>query len=138
MSKPRKDKPLNMPRYRGGDEALKKFVDEHLKYPKEAVLAKVEGPVEVSYSVDGLGRVSNVQVIHSLGYGCDEEVIRLVKLLKFEKAYNKGRAVTAHKKLKIDFKLPKKKEQKLAINYTITASEKPKTDSKKISYKISI
>lgn len=128
MSKPRKDEPLKMPRYRGGEEALRNFVTSNLKYPKEALENKIEGEVEISYDVDGLGRISNVRVLQSLGFGCDEEVIRLVKLLKFEKAFNKGRRVTSHKKLKVNFKLPaQKKEQK--VQYQITNSDNKTTSA---------
>jgi len=138
MSKPRKDKPLKMPRYRGGDEALNKFIQGQLKYPEEALSAKVEGEVKVSYDVDGLGRINNIQVTQSLGSGCDEEVKRLVKLLKFEKAFNKGRTVTIHKNLNVNFSLPKEPTKKVAISYTVTPSKKTeqKQPTKKISYKI--
>ncbi len=106
MSKPRKDAPIKTPRYRGGEEAMKKFLVENLIYPQEAIDHKIEGIVEATYDVDGNGIIRNIKIISSLGFGCDEEVIRLVSLLKFEKAFNKGRNVTAHKKLKVDFKLP--------------------------------
>lgn len=48
MSKPRKDEPLKIPRYRGGESALKAFVESNLKYPQEALDKKIEGPVEAS------------------------------------------------------------------------------------------
>ena len=121
MSKPRKDAPLKMPRYRGGDEALRKFIYENLEYPQEALKHKVEGVVEASYDVDGNGRIKNIKILESLGYGCDDEVIRLINLLKYEKAYNKGRNVTSHKKLKVDFKLPKTPVRRL--NYQLTSSK---------------
>ncbi len=123
MSKPRKDEPLKMPRYRGGETALKDFVVSNLKYPQQALEAKIEGPVEVSYDVDGLGRTFNIKITTSLGYGCDEEVIRLIKLLKFERAFNKGRNVTAHKKLKVDFKLPAPKPQQRQVSYHVTTAK---------------
>ena len=139
MSKPRKDEPLKMPRYHGGDEALKKFIADHLKYPTDALKGKVEGEVEVSYDVNGLGLISKIKILKSLGHGCDEEVVRLVKMLKFEKAYNKGRSVTSHKKLKVDFKLPvQKKEQK--VQYQITPKIKilKKETSKPQTYNYTI
>lgn len=138
MSKPRKDEPLKMPRYRGGDDALKNFIAKHLKYPAEAIAKRVEGEVEVSYDVNGLGLISKVKVLKSLGYGCDDEVVRLVGMLKFEKAFNKGRSVTSHKKLKVDFKLPKQPTKKVAISYSVTQPKKTeeKQPTKKISYKI--
>ncbi len=132
MSKPRKDEPLKMPRYRGGDEALRRFISDNLNYPEEALSEKIEGAVEAAYDVDGNGRIVKVEILKSLGYGCDEEVIRLIKLLKFEKAYNKGRRVTSHKKLKVDFKLPvRQKEQK--IQYHITGKQKEPENHKGIT-----
>ena len=65
MSKPRKDAPLKMPRYRGGDEALKKFLSENLIYPQEAIQNKLEGYVEATYDVDGNGIIRNINIIQS-------------------------------------------------------------------------
>ena len=143
MSKPRKDQPLKMPRYRGGQEALQKFIAENLKYPKDALDNKVEGSVEVAYDVDGLGRIKNVRILSGLGHGCDEEVIRLINMLVYEKAVNPGRNVTAHKKLKVDFKLPKAKPQKTQLQYHYVTEKKPTQaapaqEKKKRGYTISI
>lgn len=141
MSKPRKDEPLKMPRYRGGESALKSFIEAKLKYPQEALDKKIEGPVEASYDVDGLGRISNVRVLTSLGHGCDQEVVRLVKLLKFEKVFNKGRNVSAHKKLKVDFKLPVAKSKTQQLNYQLTSKtlkEQPSDKKKTKSYSYTI
>ncbi len=141
MSKPRKDEPLKIPLYRGGESALKAFVESNLKYPQEALDKKIEGPVEASYDVDGLGRVVNIKILTGLGHGCDQEVIRLVKLLKFERVFNKGRNVTAHKKLKVDFKLPKAKPKTQQLNYqltTKTTKQAPSDKSKPKSYSYTI
>lgn len=141
MGKPRKDSPLRKPYYKGGTEALKQFITTNLKYPKEALEHKIEGAVEVTFDVNDLGKTFNIQIKESLGYGCDEEVIRLVILLKYEKAYNKGRNVTIHRKLKVDFKLPQKKTVKQQINYQIVSNQPKKQEPSKkapgtISYTI--
>jgi hypothetical protein len=124
MSKPRKDELLKTPQYRGGMAALKEFIKSNLKYPKAAEEHKVEGAVEVAYDVDGLGKIRNVKVLAGIAHGCDEEVIRLVNLLVYEKAINKGKKTLTHKKLKIDFHLPKaqppKPDQQRKVTYTIT------------------
>ncbi len=143
MSKPRKDEPLKMPRYRGGENALKSFITSHLKYPQVAIDEKIEGSVEAAYDVDGLGRVFNIRVLTGLGSGCDEEVIRLIKLLKFERAFNKGRNVTAHKKLKVEFKLPKLKKPTQTISYQLTSKPSQsapdqKSQSSSYSYTINL
>lgn len=131
MSKPRKDQPLKLPRYKGGMEALKSFITSNLTYPEEALAHKIEGTVEVAYDVDGLGRIRNVSIISGLGYGCDEEVIRLINMLVYEKANNPGRNTMSHKKLKIDFKLPKAKPKPKpqgvkTIQYHLKTSKKNK------------
>jgi len=143
MSKPRKDQPLKMPRYRGGSEALSQFIVDNLQYPKEALDHKVEGTVEAAYDVDGRGRVMNARILSGLGHGCDEEVIRLVNLLVFETAVNPGRNVTMHKTLKVNFKLPVKEPVGKQIQYHYVAkpkqaAEKPKPKKSNRRYVITV
>lgn len=139
MSKPRKDEPLKQPTYKGGETALKKFIQDNLKYPSEALENKIEGAVSAKYDVDSLGKVRNIEITESLGYGCDEEVIRLISLLKYEKAFNKGRNVTLHRKLKVEFKLPAGSMPKQnQVQYQLVSSPKKseKPAEKKITYTI--
>ena len=141
MSKPRKDELLKTPQYRGGMEALKTFVIKNLKYPQEAIDHEIEGAVEVAYDVNGLGQIKNVRILSGLGYGCDEEVIRLVNLLVYEKAINKGKNTLTHKKLKIDFKLPTKTPvAKRTITYHLTKPSEitKKEEPKKVVYSINV
>ena len=144
MSKPRKDELLKTPQYRGGMAALKEFITSNLKYPKEAHEHKVEGAVEVAYDVDGLGKIRNVNILSGIGHGCDEEVLRLVNLLVYEKAINKGKKTLTHKELKIDFHLLKvqspKPVQQRKITYTITkpSVSKKEVPAKKATYTIKV
>ena len=119
---------LNLPKYPGGKAAFQEFIRKNLRYPKEALEKKIEGSVHIHYRVDGLGKVIEVNVTKSLGYGCDEEAIRVVKLLKYQKAKNRGVRVTAGMRTKINFKLPVAKVQ---FDYTSTkkkSEEKPKSN----------
>ncbi len=97
---------LKMPTYPGGKEALAKFLAENVRYPDEARMNNIRGVVHISFDVDHYGVVSNIHIIHSLGYGCDEEAIRLVGLLKFNKTYNRGVRVKKTMKLRIPFPAP--------------------------------
>jgi protein TonB len=74
---------VKMAEYPGGSEALKKFVKENLRYPQEAVLHRVEGKVFLKYEVNDKGKVHSVVVVNGIGYGCDEEAKRIVKLLRY-------------------------------------------------------
>lgn len=125
MKKPKKPGSfIKTPRYRGGNAALSKFISENIRYPEEALKQRVEGTVEITYKVNGLGEVSNVVVLKGIGYGCDEEAKRLVDMLVYEKAITRGYNTSFQKKLKINFHLPQKKN--LEMNYTITtAKNKP-------------
>jgi len=97
---------INLPQYPGGKKAFQEFIRNNLRYPKEALENRVEGAVHVKYRVDGLGKVVEVEVIHGIGYGCDEEAMRVVWLLKYNKAKNRGVRVTASMRTRINFKLP--------------------------------
>jgi len=115
---------LEIPRYAGGKEALGKFLKQHLEYPKEALSKGVEGKVVVGFEIDDDGHVHNPEVLHGIGYGCDEEALRLVKMLQYQKVNNRGKRVRVHSKININFKIPGQK-----LNYTITKTN-PKQAAK--------
>ncbi|MOA34470.1 Gram-negative bacterial tonB protein [compost metagenome] len=50
-----------------------------MKYPKEALKNNIQGRVAVTFYVDTLGKVKDVRLLKGIGYGCDEEAIRIVK-----------------------------------------------------------
>jgi len=86
------------------------LIKENLKYPADAIKHKIEGKVHLRYEIDYKGNVVRTSVISSLGYGCDEEAERLVKLFKFEipKLPRKMR-LKFNKTIRVNFKLPKPK-----------------------------
>lgn len=136
MRKEAKDKEfIKKPVYKGGPKALKKFIGENLHYPKEALEKKVEGTVYVNYDIDHKGQVTAARVIKGLGHGCDEEAVRLVKLLKFEVPKNRGVRVVFHKNIQIHFRLPKVKEKPMQVqyNYVSTPGKTSQPEQKKSS-----
>ena len=117
---------LNLPKYIGGSKAFREFITENLHYPETALEAKVEGSVIVEYDILDNGAVSNPRVLKGLGYGCDEEAIRVVNLLHFEKVKNRGVRVKLTSKTNINFRLPK-----VSINYSVSYTnekDKPSID----------
>lgn len=69
---------IKKPHIDGGKEYLNKFIKENLKYPEQALENKIEGSVIIKYNVSDRGEVFDVAVEHGIGYGCDEEAVRLV------------------------------------------------------------
>ena len=102
----------------GKSKDLKEFLNNELKYPKDAILKKIEGKVYLKYKINPQGKVYDVFVIKGIGYGCNEEAVRLVKLLKYSIPSNRKIKVTTSKNLIITFKLPKPLNN-VKINYTI-------------------
>jgi Ca-activated chloride channel homolog len=67
--------------FTGGESAMKLFIEKTLVYPEEAKTAGISGKVYVQFTLGENGEISDVTVTKSLGYGCDEEAIRIVKLM---------------------------------------------------------
>lgn len=125
---------IKQPTYQGGQKALNEFIAAHLQYPQEALDNNIQGTVSVDFDIDVFGKVINAKVKHGLGYGCNEEAVRLVKLLQFSKRKYQGMHVVFHRNLNIHFKintaakLPEPNEtQTLKINYTTTPATTPVT-----------
>ncbi len=88
------------------DGDLYAFLNKTLKYPRQAVLAGVEGRVIVQFIVNEDGRISNAQVIRGIGGGCDEEALHVVNAMPaWKPGVHNGRAVKVNFKLPINFKL---------------------------------
>lgn len=102
----KKQKFLNIPQFTGGKKAFNDFLKEHIVYPEEAIRAGVEGIVVVEFEVDDNGQVTQAKVLKGIGFGCDEEALRIVKLLKYEKVRNQGVRLRSTTKTNIHFRLP--------------------------------
>lgn len=120
MEKSKKSKHfIKKPIYEGGNSAMSDFFKKHMSYPQEALDKKQEGTVQVSYEIDWKGNVSKAKVMNKLGYGLDEEAVRLVKLLKFKIPKEPYKAkVKFGKKTNIHFRIPSTKPQPQSLNST--------------------
>ena len=68
-----------IPEPKMGTKRFQKYIDRNLKYPEAARDAGISGEVILSFQVDEYKRPEDIQVEQSLGYGCDQEAIRLLK-----------------------------------------------------------
>jgi periplasmic protein TonB len=95
-----------MPEYAGGNAALSKFLQKNLRYPNPAANAGVSGKVYVQFVVGQDGAISKVDILKGLGFGCDEEAERVIKLMPHWSAGKQsGRAVAVKFTLPISFQL---------------------------------
>lgn len=129
MVTPKEKKFLKLPEYPGGNKAFKEFIRQNLRYPAQALEKRVEGTVYVEYEVSDTGKVGSAEVSKGIGFGCDEEAIRLVKMLKYGKVTNRGLRLKSKIKSRIEFRLAEY-ETKINITYTSKAySNEPKVGS---------
>jgi len=59
--------------------AFRKYLKSEIRYPQAAKDNEITGKVLIAFDVTTNGELINLKVIKSLGYGCDEEAIRLIK-----------------------------------------------------------
>ena len=127
--KKKRKKFLEKPQYPGGAKALREFVNAHLQYPQDAIDQHIEGVVTVAYQVTDDGIVENPVVTKSLCPSCDEEALRIVNMLRYEKVRNRGVRLTMNTKLNINFHLAPAPAQS-TVTYTYTPSSKKSAGNK--------
>ena len=92
------------PRFVGGDAALTAYVRRTLRYPPQALSRKVAGKVFVTFVLSAAGRVQDVHVSRGLGFGLDDEALRVVWLMPpWEPALVQGQPVRVVCTLPISF-----------------------------------
>lgn len=93
-----------MPKFPGGLEAMREFINENLKYPEGA--GCVEGKVILQFTVEKDGSLSDIKVARSLEPTFDAEAIRVIKLMpKWIPGEMRGKPVRIEYMLPVSFKL---------------------------------
>ncbi|NVO84852.1 energy transducer TonB [Hymenobacter terrestris] len=93
-----------MPEFAGGQAALAKYLQRNLRYPTSALRAGVGGRVYIAFTVNTDGSIADVEVLKGLGYGTDEEAIRVIRQMPVWKpGYQNNRAVPVRYNLPITF-----------------------------------
>ena len=70
-----------MPAFPGGNAAMLAFFGRKINYPAAALDHQVSGRVHVAFVVDPEGHLHDPHVVRGLGYGLDEEALRLVRIM---------------------------------------------------------
>ena len=83
------------------------YLQSELNYPRLAIQNSIEGDVILKFTITTEGLPSNIEVTQSLGYGCDEEAIRLVQEgERWFPGTSSGVSVEKSVTLTVSFKLP--------------------------------
>lgn len=128
MPKKRKSKEfIRKSEFIGGRDELAAFIDKHLRYPQKARFNETQGTVFVAYSINEKGRVVQARVLRGIGDGCDEEALRLVRMMRFTQVKNRGRKVITNRSIGIRFAIHKQAAPaQMQYRYVADAAEAPK------------
>lgn len=89
-----------------GYASYRKYLKTNLQYPQTAQENGIEGVVHVSFDVSPYGVPQNFSIKKSLGYGCDEEAIRLIQEgPAWAHATSAGNPITQNITVKVRFSL---------------------------------
>ena len=124
VTPPEKDEPVfyiveDMPKFPGGENAMRKFITNSLKYPEIAVENDIQGKVFVSFVVKKDGSVANAKIARGVDPSLDKEALRVINSLpKWKPGIQHGNPVN------VSYTVP--------INFTLdpaTSNNKPKNNS---------
>jgi len=94
------------PEFKGGNDAMVKYLISEVKYPVKAKTEGIQGKVIVSFDVTETGKIVNAKVEQSVNPELDAEAIRVVSSMQdWTPGEVAGKKVKAKMNLPINFKL---------------------------------
>src|SRR6185437_8917181 len=98
--------PETMPDVMPSFDNMAAFLQRNLRYPALALDAGVSGKVIVNFIIDEEGKIEKTTILKGVGYGCDEEALRVIKLmLKWHPGIKNGKPTRATFNQAIVFRL---------------------------------
>ena len=96
----------SMPKFPGGEEALLRFINQNIHYPKEAIKNKTHGKVVVVFIISETGAIKDAKVIRKVSPEIDEEALRVINSLPaWIPGKQKGKAINVQYTLPVNFRL---------------------------------
>lgn len=94
------------PQFPGGTPALMAYLAKNIRYNAQAIEFRITGKVYISFVVLPNGSIDDVRVVKGLGFGLDEEAIRVIKAMpRWQPGFQNGQPVAVAYHLPIQFSL---------------------------------
>lgn len=93
---------------------LKQHIAKNIRYPQAAVRQSIEGVARVSFVVEPNGTVSNVYAANYLGGGCTEEVMTVLRNVRWYPGVQNGETVRTLLNVSFTFRLPEEQPARSA------------------------
>ena len=104
------------PIFPGGMTSFYKYLADNCKYPAEAIANNISGKVFLSFTVETNGALADIEVVRGLGYGTDEEAVRLLaNSPRWEPGVMDGKPVRVKYNIPISFTATTDKPRKTVV-----------------------
>ncbi len=96
------------PKFPGGQQTMLKYIQENLKYPKQALKKQIQGRSICQFIVEKDGSISHIRVVRSSGNkSLDRAAIRVIKTMpKWTPGRLQGKIVRTTYTLPVNFRIP--------------------------------
>ena len=96
------------PKFPGGQQTMLKYIQENLKYPKQALKKQIQGRSICQFIVEKDGSISHIRVVRSSGNkSLDRAAIRVIKTMpKWTPGRLQGKIVRTTYALPVNFRIP--------------------------------
>jgi len=93
----------------GGINRFLEYIKARVRYPQKAIESNIEGMVEIGFTVQKDGTLTDFSILKGIGYGCDEEIITILKHApRWKPRISLSRPVISHETVSVEFKLTDK------------------------------
>ncbi len=83
------------------------YFKDHIRYTDLALKNKIEGVIRISMFIKEDGAINNVHLMDTLGYGLNEEILRIARAMpKWKPGKQNGKNVCVYQTIKIDVRMP--------------------------------
>ncbi|MDP5139167.1 MAG: energy transducer TonB [Spirosomaceae bacterium] len=94
------------PEFPGGMSKMYEYIGQNLKYPEAAQRDNIQGKVFVKFVVTKDGDIGKIETLKGIGYGCEEEVARILAgMPTWKPAEQDGEKVNVYFTMPIAFRL---------------------------------
>lgn len=101
-----------MPEYVGGLNEMYQYISKTIRYPDSAQKYGIQGRVIVKFVVDTVGNIKKVEAKTHVGYGLEQEGIRVIASMpKWKPGKNNGKKVNTYFTIPIKFTLDSEPEK---------------------------
>ena len=109
------------PLFRDKKQRLSDFIIEEMKYPEIAFRQSISGTVVMEFIVETNGTTSHYRIIESVGGGCNEEAIRIARMINWKPGIKNKKMRRSTMQLKVTFQLPDQGDMDYFYNSQNTA-----------------